>query len=186
MGSEMCIRDRTTLVAELRLSIFDLRAGVDEAVGLARTLSDYVQRVATQAGLVVHLSTDESPHRLPLATEVELLRMVQEAVTNVRRHADAHNLWLTVMVDPPRARVTVADDGCGLSPPRPDSMGITGMKERATRIGANLTVRDRDESDPALPGASRSRGTVVDILLEPSRATTRSNVAITHTRGSRT
>ncbi|MBK7624528.1 MAG: hypothetical protein IPJ14_18175 [Kineosporiaceae bacterium] len=176
----------TTLVAELRLSIFDLRAGVDEAVGLARTLSDYVQRVATQAGLVVHLSTDESPHRLPLATEVELLRMVQEAVTNVRRHADAHNLWLTVMVDPPRARVTVADDGCGLSPPRPDSMGITGMKERATRIGANLTVRDRDESDPALPGASRSRGTVVDILLEPSRATTRSNVAITHTRGSRT
>jgi len=168
----------TTLVAELRLSIFDLRAGVDETVGLARTLGDYVQRVGSQSGLVVHVSTDESPHRLPLATEVELLRIVQEAVTNVRRHAGAANLWLTVVVDPPRARVTVADDGRGLSAPRPDSVGITGMKERATRIGASLSVRNRSEIDPT------ARGTVVEILLEPSRGTTRSNLTVTDARGS--
>jgi signal transduction histidine kinase len=168
----------TTLVAELRLSIFDLRAGVDETVGLARTLGDYVQRVGSQSGLVVHVSTDESPHRLPLATEVELLRIVQEAVTNVRRHAGAANLWLTVLVDPPRARVTVSDDGRGLSAPRPDSVGITGMKERATRIGASLSVRNRSEVEPG------TRGTVVEILLEPSRNTTRSNIKITDARGS--
>lgn len=176
----------TTLVAELRLSIFDLRAGVDETVGLARSLSDYVQRVATQAGLAVHLSTEESPHRLPLATEVELLRIVQEAVTNVRRHAAAGNLWLSVLVDPPRARVIVADDGRGLAAPRPDSMGITGMKERATRIGASLTVRPRVDGDPGPAGEESPRGTVVDIQLEPSRSTTRSNVAVTPTRGSGT
>ena len=52
-----------------------------------RTVGDYVQRVGTQAGLVVHVSLDESPHRLPVASEVELLRVVQEAVTNVRKHA---------------------------------------------------------------------------------------------------
>ncbi len=51
----------TGLVDELRLSIFDLRAGVDESVGLARTLGDYVTRVGSQAGLIVHVSTDESP-----------------------------------------------------------------------------------------------------------------------------
>ncbi len=146
----------TTLVAELRLSIFDLRTGVDESVGLSRTLGDYVQRVGKQAGLVVHVSADESPHRLPLATEVELLRIVQEAVTNVRRHAFANNLWLTVVVDPPNAHVIVADDGRGLGPARPDSMGITGMAERAGRIGARLTVADRTDGP----------GTVMELVMD--------------------
>ncbi len=156
----------TGLVSELRLSIFDLRAGVDESVGLARTLGEYVQRVGTQSGLVVHVSTDESPHRLPVATEVEVLRIVQEAVTNVRRHAEAKNLWLTVVVDPPYARIAVTDDGRGLRPGRPDSMGITGMKERARRIGAELRV------ESAQPG----RGTVVEIVLDAAnpRLATRS------------
>jgi signal transduction histidine kinase len=146
----------TGLVSELRLSIFDLRAGVDESVGLARTLGDYVQRVGTQAGLVVHVSTDESPHRLPVATEVEILRIVQEAVTNVRRHAEAKNLSLSVVVDPPFARVTVTDDGRGLQPGRLDSMGITGMRERARRIGADLRVASSGEG----------RGTAVEIILD--------------------
>jgi signal transduction histidine kinase len=145
------------LVGDLRLSIFDLRAGVDESVGLARTLGDYVQRVGSQAGLVVHVSMDESPHRLPVAAEVELLRIVQEAVTNVRKHARAKNLWLTVEVDPPRARITVADDGRGLQAKRIDSMGIQGMHERADRIGGRLTVRNRGDGS----------GTVVEVVIDP-------------------
>ncbi|MDQ1287421.1 MAG: sensor histidine kinase [Actinomycetota bacterium] len=150
----------TSLVSELRLSIFDLRAGVDETVGLARTLSDYVTRVGQQAGLVVHVTTDESPHRLPVATEVELLRIVQEAVTNVRKHARATNLWLTVSVNPPRAQVTVMDDGAGLGHRRPESMGITGMKERARRIGAGLGVRNRVEGS----------GTIVELVIDPENS----------------
>jgi signal transduction histidine kinase len=148
----------TDLVDELRLSIFDLRAGVDESAGLAHTLGDYVTRVGTKAGLIVHVSTDDSPHRLPVAAEVELLRIVQEAVTNVRRHAGANNLWLTVVVDPPRAHLVIADDGKGLGEPRPDSIGITGMHERARRIGADLTVRNRPQG----------RGVIVEVLLERS------------------
>jgi signal transduction histidine kinase len=156
------------MVSDLRLSIFDLRAGVDESVGLARTLGDYVQRVGPQAGLIVHVSMDESPHRLPVATEVELLRIVQEAVTNVRKHARAKNLWLTVEVDPPRAHVTVTDDGRGLQPKRLDSMGIQGMHERADRIGGRLSVRNRSDGS----------GTVVDVVIDPPQAV--------HGRGART
>jgi signal transduction histidine kinase len=156
------------LVGELRLSIFDLRAGVDETVGLARTLGDYVTRVGQQAGLVVHVTTDESPHRLPVATEVELLRIVQEAVTNVRKHAGASNLWLAVSVDPPRAQVTVKDDGHGLGRRRPQSMGITGMQERARRIGAGLTVHDRTDG---------TRGTVVEVVIDPEDPPTRLGVS---------
>jgi signal transduction histidine kinase len=148
------------LVSDLRLSVFDLRAGVDESVGLARTLGDYVQRVGPQAGLIVHVSMDESPNRLPVATEVELLRIVQEAVTNVRKHARAKNLWLTVEVDPPRAHVTVTDDGRGLQPRRLDSMGIQGMHERADRIGGRLSVRNRGDGS----------GTVVDVVIDPPQA----------------
>ena len=148
------------LVGDLRLSIFDLRAGVDESVGLARTVGDYVQRVGTQAGLVVHVSLDESPHRLPVASEVELLRVVQEAVTNVRKHARAKNLWLTVEVHPPRARITVADDGRGLQAKRLDSMGIQGMHERADRIGGRLSVRNRGDGS----------GTVVEVVIDPPQA----------------
>ncbi len=162
----------TRLVSELRLSIFDLRAGVDESVGLSRTLGDYAQRVGKQSGLVVTVSADESPHRLPLATEVEVLRIVQEAVTNVRRHAYANNLWLTVVVDPPDAHVIVADDGRGLGRPRPDSMGITGMKERAGRIGATLTVSNRTDGP----------GTVVELVLETRPRSTRSNRMMTDAR----
>jgi signal transduction histidine kinase len=161
----------TGLVDELRLSIFDLRAGVDESVGLARTLGDYVTRVGSQSGLIVHVSTDESPHRLPVATEVELLRIVQEAVTNVRRHAKANNLWLTVVVDPPRAHIVVADDGKGLGAPRPDSIGITGMRERARRIGAVLTVRNRGQSG----------GVLVEVLLQPAQSATPSSEVFTET-----
>ncbi|MGZ4595075.1 MAG: sensor histidine kinase [Actinomycetes bacterium] len=148
------------LVGDLRLSIFALRAGVDESVGLARTLGDYVQRVGPQAGLVVHVSIDESPHRLPVASEWELLRIVQEAVNNVRKHAQAKNLWLTVELDPPRAHITVVDDGRGLQPRRLDSMGIQGMHERANRIGGRLTVRNRSDGS----------GTVVDVVIEPPQA----------------
>ncbi|HEX2810150.1 MAG TPA: sensor histidine kinase [Kineosporiaceae bacterium] len=155
------------LVSELRLSIFDLRAGVDETVGLARTLGDYVTRVGQQAGLVVHVATDESPHRLPVATEVELLRIVQEAVTNIRKHAGASNLWLAVSVDPPRAHVTVRDDGHGLGKRRPESMGITGMKERARRIGAGLSVHNSLEG----------RGTVVEIVIDPEHPPARLGVS---------
>ncbi len=150
----------TGLVSELRLSIFDLRAGVDESVGLARNLGDYVQRVGAQSGLVVTVSTDESRHRLPVATEVELLRIVQEAVTNVRRHAEATNLWLSVVVDPPRARIVVTDDGRGLQPGRPDSMGITGMRERARRIGASFRIENRTDG----------HGTTVEVSLKGAPA----------------
>jgi nitrate/nitrite-specific signal transduction histidine kinase len=131
-------------------------------VGLARTLGDYVQRAGSQAGLVVHVSMDESSHRLPVAAEVELLRIVQEAVNNVRKHARAKNLWLTVEVDPPRARVTVTDDGRGLQPKRLDSVGIQGMQERADRIGGRLSVRNKGDGS----------GTVVEVVIDPPQAVT--------------
>ena len=153
------LRDRlTTIVDELRLSIFDLRSDVSPAAGLGAALAAYVRSVGAEADLTIHLVLDESANRLAIDVETELLRIAQEAVTNARKHARARNLWVTVRIDPPRAFLRVADDGTGLGTPRPDSYGMEIMAERATRLGALLSVRNRVGG-----------GTVVEILLTMAR-----------------
>ncbi|WP_336922680.1 sensor histidine kinase [Aquipuribacter sp. SD81] len=143
------------VVSDLRLSIFDLRSGVDDSIGLGTALSEHVQRVGQQSDLVVHTVLDEFGERLPPGVEVELLRIAQEAVTNVRKHAQASNLWVDCTVEAPRAWVRIADDGIGLQPPGPQSMGLKGMRERARRIGGELTVREREQGG----------GTVVEVTV---------------------
>lgn len=152
------------LVSELRLSIFDLRSDVEPSTGLGATLSSYVRQVGTSSGLTIHLVLDESSHRLPADTETELLRIAQEAVTNARRHARARNLWVTCRVNPPHAFLRVADDGQGLGSPRIDSYGLEIMRERAGRLGVQLSVRERVGG-----------GTVIEIAL--------GNAAIGSSRG---
>ena len=155
------LRDELTrLVTELRLSIFDLRSDVQPGVGLGAALSSYVRSVGTGSGLTIHLVLDETATRLGPEAESELLRIVQEAVTNARKHAHARNLWVTCRVDPPRAFLRVADDGRGMGAARPDSYGLEIMRERAARLGASLTVRPRRgrrhrRGDHTRPGGGR-------------------------------
>lgn len=147
------------IVSELRLSIFDLRADVQPGVGLGSALTAYVQQAGTAAGLTVHLVMDEAHDRLALVQETELLRIAQEAVTNVRRHANAENVWVTCRVDPPYAFLRVADDGTGMDSPRNDSFGLDIMQERADRIGAELAWHPREGG-----------GTVLEVVLHPTAA----------------
>jgi len=152
------LRDELTrIVSELRLSIFDLRSDVQPSAGLGAALTSYVRSVGTGSSLTVHLVLDESPYRLPIEAETELLRVAQEAITNARKHARARNLWVTCRVDPPRAFLRVADDGRGMGTARNDSFGLEIMRERSARLGASLTVRQRVGG-----------GTVVEVTLGPS------------------
>ncbi|HTY73162.1 MAG TPA: sensor histidine kinase [Actinomycetes bacterium] len=147
-------REITRIISELRLSIFDLRSEVQPSAGLATALSDYARQVGATSHLTVHLVLDESPSRLRADVETELLRIAQEAITNVRKHAGARTLWVTCRIAPPAALLRVEDDGRGLGPGRLDSYGLEIMKERAARIGASLNVAERDE-----------RGTVVEVVI---------------------
>jgi signal transduction histidine kinase len=152
------IRDELTrIVTELRLSIFDLRTEVGAGIGDA--LSAHVRTVGAEAGLTVHLVLDEDPTRLPPGVAPEILRIAQEAVANARRHAEARTLWVTYRVTEGAAFLRVADDGRGISDgkARTDSFGLQIMRERATRIGASLTVKRRSP-----------QGTVVELSLQPS------------------
>jgi signal transduction histidine kinase len=145
----------TRVVTELRMSLFELRSEVDRHGGLAAAIADYARTVGAQAGLRVHLSLDESTARLPAATEAELLRIAQEAITNARKHAGAANLWVTCAVDPPIAQVEVSDDGQGITDPHPDGRyGLAIMAERAERIRGRLEITPR-----------RPSGTTVTVVL---------------------
>lgn len=165
-GSLRTLRhELTRLVSELRLSIFDLRSEVSHSAGFGAALTDYVRQVGTRSGMTVHLSLNETPQRLRVEVETEILRIAQEAITNARRHSGASNLWVTFAADPPHAMLTIADDGHGLGTPRSDSYGLRIMKERAERIGASLEIRSRHEG-----------GAQVSLTLAPytSRTATRS------------
>lgn len=128
------------VVGELRLSIFDLRSEVSPDIGLGSALSDYVRAVGARSGLTIHLKLDESPTRLRSEVEAELFRIAQEAVTNVRKHSGARNLWVDCRVRPPFVALSIEDDGRGLGTARADSYGVKIMRERAQRIGGCLEI----------------------------------------------
>ena len=92
----------TRIISELRLSIFDLRSEVLASNSLGAALSDYVRTVGATSDLTVHIELDESPQRLRIEAEAELLRIAQEAITNVRKHSGAQNLWVTCRTAPPQ------------------------------------------------------------------------------------
>ena len=149
------------VVSEVRFSIFDLRHGVDEANGLSGALRDYVREVGSHTGLQVHLRLDESGAPLPRRTESELLRIAQEAVANVRKHADATSVWVSLVTDGRYVHLTIEDDGVGgAGIPRPGHYGLHVMSERARRINADLTIGDRPGGGTRLTVESRSASAV--------------------------
>jgi signal transduction histidine kinase len=164
--------DLSRVVADLRLSIFDLRSDVSPTNGLGAALSDYVRTVGARSDLTVHLTLDEASTRLPPVVEAELLRIAQEAVTNARKHASADNLWVDFWSDPPRAQLVVRDDGTGIGGGREDSFGISIMRERAQRIDATLDIHtDRNGDRPC--------GTTVHVTVAPKSLLPEEGVPIT-------
>jgi DNA-binding NarL/FixJ family response regulator/anti-sigma regulatory factor (Ser/Thr protein kinase) len=79
---------------------------------------------------------------LPKETEVELLRIVREALVNIRRHSDASRVWVAGGASGDKLWAEVSDNGQGFDPSRVNgSIGIVGMQERARALGGELDIR---------------------------------------------
>jgi len=131
------------LVGELREMLHELRATVDDVTSLADAVRGHAKRFADRTDIDVHVLIPEDQPRLPVRVEQELWRIVQEALTNVERHAGAENAWIGFAVRGFGATLTIRDDGRGFTPaavPR-DRFGLVGMRERADAVGANITMR---------------------------------------------
>jgi two-component system nitrate/nitrite sensor histidine kinase NarX len=138
----------------------ELDAGVHESLGdvrellvhfrtrtnaedIAPALKTTLQKFEHQTGLATHLEIEGDGLPLPADVQVQVLHVVQEALSNVRKHARAREVWVEVQQSP-QWRVEVRDDGCGFAggSTQPDEthVGLRIMRERAQHIGATVEV----------------------------------------------
>ena len=109
-----------------------------------RTFADAVRRLgerfARETGLDVRVEAPDAVAHLTRDGEVVLLRAVQEALTNVRRHAGASRVVVRLIPESGDVRLEVADDGQGFSPGSAEGFGLAGMRGRAVDVGGDVDV----------------------------------------------
>jgi two-component system nitrate/nitrite sensor histidine kinase NarX len=135
------VRESLADVREL-LVHFRTRANTQNTVLALRTA---LTKFEHQTGLQTHLSVQGQGLPLPADMQVQVLHVVQEALSNVRKHAQANAVWIDVERGPQQWRLEVRDDGRGFGTVEPvvgdeTHVGIRIMRERAERIGAAVDI----------------------------------------------
>lgn len=154
---------------DVRESILGLRESGRADRDFVEGIQHYLRSWSRTSGIPAELSLDlpDDSAELPSSHEVQLSRVVQEALTNVRKHSGASRADVLLRADEQATRVEVCDDGCGFDPSLPgrqDSYGLHTMRERVEQLGGQFTVR-------STPG--RGTRVVVDLprqTLQPQRA----------------
>jgi len=133
-----------SIYVDVREAILGLRSPVIPGVGLVAAVEDYAARFTEASKIAVHVEAAGEARRLDLAPDVEaqVFRIVQEALTNVRKHSGAARAEVGFAVRDGRLEVVISDDGHGTDVPpaaadRP-RYGLRAMRERAASIGATI------------------------------------------------
>ncbi len=128
-------------VAEMRCALWDLFPEELEKVHLKAALEHLIKDLTEGNGLTAHFSLEGMNRTLPPEIERGLLRISQEALSNVVRHAQAHEVQIQLFLDSQRARLSVKDDGRGFQPGLgPGSFGLTSMEDRTKALGGVWTI----------------------------------------------
>jgi len=131
----------STEIANLRALITELRPAALDQLGLVAALEGLGRRSADVEGLEVALDVRVEEDGLDPELKTVTYRLVQEALTNVAKHARAARVDVTVEQDPDALRVRVADDGRGFDATEPTTgFGLEGMRERAALMGGRLEI----------------------------------------------
>jgi signal transduction histidine kinase len=102
-----------------------------------------LEQLTAMPGLPVVLTVEGAPPELPSAIDLSGYRIVQEALTNVRKHAGTAQAEVRVRYGADAVEIEVADDGRGAATPRGSGLGLVGMRERVTMCGGDLRVGPR-------------------------------------------
>ena len=119
--------------------------------GLPETLQTYLRGFSKRSGVRAQITTERMDERLPADVEVGLYRIVQEALTNVLKHAKASTCTVRLVHREDHVHLTVDDDGRGIeSAVDPVAsarrgLGIIGMRERAASLNGTFTIHNRPE-----------------------------------------
>ncbi|HLM85621.1 MAG TPA: GAF domain-containing sensor histidine kinase [Solirubrobacteraceae bacterium] len=132
-------------VRNLRDLITELRPAALDDLGLGPAIESLAKRQAAAAGVTLEMDIELGAHERPREVEDAIYRIVQEALSNVARHAQAERATLSVRQLRERMEVTVQDDGCGFAPDGPsEGFGLIGMRERAHLLGGQLSLASRE------------------------------------------
>jgi len=150
---------------QLRTLLFDLRPVILETQGLVPALQQYVERQQEMDDLNYSLQIDRFAGRLASPAERAVFGIVQEAVGNVRKHALAENVWISVAERDGELRVVIRDDGVGFDVEQLNaeydqrgSLGMLNMRERADSMGGTLSLQSE-------PGAGSTISLVAPLPL---------------------
>jgi two-component system, NarL family, sensor histidine kinase LiaS len=126
---------------ELKLIIDELRPAALQGRGLAPALQEYADRWQEHTGIKVETAVS-GERALPLDVEQTLYRVLQEALSNIARHAQAEAVALSLRMSPEKVTLTVADDGRGfdVSAISSSSYGLASMQARLAEVGGALAV----------------------------------------------
>ena len=133
------------VLEQVRSLSLELRPALLDDLGLGPALHWYTEKQAATAGLKIELTTDLPAQRLDPVVETECFRLVQEALTNVARHAKARQVTVDLRQENGCVHLRVRDDGIGFEvrsvrqqAVRGASLGLLGMEERAALAGGEV------------------------------------------------
>jgi len=151
----------TSLIRSVKNIASELRPGVLDELGLVKTLKSEAREFEGHTGIQCRFKTNTAKARFDRSAAVAIFRIVQAALTNVARHAHASRTRIALMKRKNGLILTVTDNGKGISRRlihEHDSLGITGMRERALALGGTFTL-----------GGSRRKGTILTVQIPLSR-----------------
>lgn len=138
-------------VTEMRGLMQELRPGELDEETLVTKLGEYARRFERQFAIPVQFDSTGEECVLPHYAQLSLFRVVQEALTNVRKHANAHSVGVRVRFGPEAVECVVRDDGVGFDPDRAAALrgtsywGLRGMRERMLLVGGDLVISRADD-----------------------------------------
>ena len=128
-------------IRSIRRIASDLRPGILDDFGLEAAVEWQLQQFRERTGVSVDLETDLAEDRLSKDMSTAAFRVLQEALTNVARHADATHIEVIMRTTEDELLLDVRDNGKGLQlDPSRRSLGLLGMRERARQLGGSVTV----------------------------------------------
>lgn len=156
LGASFALIDRT--MEAVRRIAEDLRPRMLDDLGLAAAVEHHVEQFACRTGIACDLAMNREEFDIGSAAATALYRIVQEALTNVARHAKAGRVAIRIEQADDGIALAVEDDGCGLPAASGEgTFGLLGMRERVQMLGGRLDL-----------GSAPGGGTIVDVRL-PNR-----------------
>jgi signal transduction histidine kinase len=142
----LAVRTARENLAESRALVAALAPAALASGSLSDAVRRQTTRFAEETGIPATYRVTGDTRPLPTVVEVVLLRSAQEALTNVRRHADAHEVAVLLAFAADSVRLVVRDDGRGFDTTVAPGFGLPGMRSRAEQVNGTLTVHSDPET----------------------------------------